>query len=306
MKRLTSEMQTMMTQLSQDPAASSANPEDLAKMGKELDDFTRKLEAEGIEPQDLLKAILGEDVGAQVARDAEKEHERRESQSQSRSPAKPSKPSSKAKSTLPPPPQPSSSSSTKAAFPNPPSKPATGFEESLRQTMNRLETSDKAASASTSQAPQSDNDLLASLLQTLDTSSTSENPDDLSRMFLSMMEQLTHREMLYDPMKELDAKFPAWLSANTPKLPAKDVIRFKNQQGIVREIVAKFEEKGYSDDDPGCREYIWERMQRMQAEGSPPEDLISSPFPGMGMGGMPDLGALGAGAEGGEAGCPTQ
>jgi len=65
--------------------------------------------------------------------------------------------------------------------------------------------------------------------------------------------------------------------------------------------VQKFEEKGYSDEDAGCREFIWERMQKMQAEGSPPEDLIANPFPGMG-GGIPGFGGGGEG----EPQCPTQ
>jgi peroxin-19 len=111
--------------------------------------------------------------------------------------------------------------------------------------------------------------------------------------------------MLYEPMKELDDKFPEWLAKKEKegKLAAEDMKRFRNQRGIVQGIVAKFEERGYSDDDPQCREFIWERMQRMQNEGSPPEDLIANPFPGIG--GLPGLGD-GAGAAGEDAGCPTQ
>jgi len=84
-------------------------------------------------------------------------------------------------------------------------------------------------------------------------------------------------------------------------LPADEKTRYENQRRIVSEIIGKFEERGYSDEDSRCREFIWERMQKMQAEGSPPEDLIANPFPGMGMPG------LGGGGEGGEdPQCPTQ
>ena len=327
MARLTSEMQTMMTQMSQDPTAAGASPEDIAKMGKELDDFTRKLEAEGIQPHDLLKAILGEDVGTQVAADAENERERRESQSHSRSPEKSSRPSkSKSKSKSSSKTTNSSTSTTTTKFNQP--KP-NAFEETLRRTMNRLETSDTAATAATTTTStnnKSEEDLLADLLRNLDPSGSSaaaldpNNPQansDLSSLFLSMMEQLTHKDLLYAPMKELDEKFPDYLSKHKSTLPKAEYTRFQTQQSIVREIVSKFEERGYSDDDPACREYIWERMQRMQGEGAPPEDLVSNPFPGMGGaggGGIPDLSALlgmgGAGGGGGDdaedAQCPTQ
>ena len=327
MARLTSEMQTMMTQMSQDPAAAGASPEDIAKMGKELDNFTRKLEAEGIQPQDLLKAILGEDVGTQVATDAERERDRRDSQSQSqsRSPEKSSKPSkSKSKSS----PKTTSNSTTTTSTSTSKSKQpkSNNFEETLRRTMNRLETSDTAATAATSTTTnnKSEEDLLADLLRSLDPSGSSASLDpnnpqgnsELSSLFLSMMEQLTHKDLLYAPMKELDDKFPTYLSTHQSTLPKAEYTRFTRQQSIVKEIVSKFEERGYSDDDPACREYIWERMQRMQGEGAPPEDLVSNPFPGMGgagAGGMPDLSALlgmGGGGGGGDdaedAQCPTQ
>ena len=285
MARLTSEMQSMLSHMSNDPAASSSSPEDLPKMGSELDEFTRKLEAEGIQPQDLLKAILGEETGAQVVQDAENERGRRESQSQSRSPEK-----SKAQ-------QPSTSSSTSTSKPN--TTTTTTFEETIRKTMQRMETSDAAATSAT-HAPKSEDDMLAELLKSMDSGNGSGN-EDISKMFLGMMEQLTHKDMLYDPMKELDEKYPEWLATNKSKLSADDAKRFKVQQGIVREIVGKFEERGYSDEDAACREYIWERMQRMQGEGAPPEDLIASPFPGMGA--LPGLGG-GEGSE--DPGCPTQ
>lgn len=131
-----------------------------------------------------------------------------------------------------------------------------------------------------------------------------ETDGDLSKMFLGMMEQLTNKEMLYEPMKELSTKYPSWLVDNPPpaKLSQAEHDRFSRQRVIVDEIVAKFEQTGYSDDDATCREFIWEKMQQMQGEGAPPEDLVTNPFPGMG---MPGLG-LGDGAEGLEDGCPTQ
>ncbi|KAK5051375.1 hypothetical protein LTR84_003027 [Exophiala bonariae] len=310
--RLTAEMSTVMSKFSMDPAVSTASPEDIAKMGQELEEFTQRMEAEGIQPEDMLKAILGEDAGSKVVDVAEKERDRRESESQpkSRSPEK-SRPkdqtSTTAESSSSQPKSPGKSKSKAKA------KPADSFEDTIRKTMARMESSSAAASSATqkSTAAKSEEDMLAEMLRALDAEGgggggAGGEDGDLSKMFLGMMEQLTNKEMLYEPMKELSTKYPSWLEENTPaknpKLTPSEHDRFSRQRVIVDEIVAKFEMKGYSDDDPKCREFIWEKMQLMQGEGAPPEDLVANPFPGMG---MPGLG-LGDGAEALEEGCPTQ
>ncbi len=278
MARLTAEMSSVMSKLSADPAVSAATPDDIAKMGRELEEFTAKMEAEGVQPEDLLKAILGEDTGTKVGEIATKEHDRRESESKSRSPEKSKRPeSSKGKSS------------------------GTSFEDTIRKTMARMESSSAAASSATAQSAKSEEDMLAEMLRALDSEGAGEGGDgdgDLSKMFLGMMEQLTNKDMLYEPMKELSTKFPDWLDQNKAKLPTEEYERFTRQQVIVTDIVGKFDHTSYSDDDPKCREYVWEKMQAMQAEGAPPEDLVANPFPGMGMPDMDDK-AL-------EEGCPTQ
>jgi peroxin-19 len=306
--RLQHEMSDVMSKMSLDPAASAATPEDIAKMGKELEEFTQKMEAEGIQPEDLLKALLGEDAGGKLGQEAHKERDRRESQeskSKSRSPET-SRTGEKEKPTT------STSSSTTSP------KPAASFESTIRSTLSRMDQSSaQATTQSQTQSQQSSEEaMLAEMLRSLGESSGADGTEDegeISKMFLGMMEQLTHKEMLYEPMKELSEKFPSYLSTNNPSTNPKSKIskdefeRFQRQQKIVNEIVGKFEEKGYSDDKPEDRSYIWEKMQEMQGEGAPPEDLVANPFPGMG-GGLGNLGGLlgGEGGEGGEEGCPTQ
>jgi len=100
------------------------------------------------------------------------------------------------------------------------------------------------------------------------------NEEDFSKMLLGMMEQLTNKEILYDPMKELHDKFPEWMEKNKDSVSKDDLARYKEQQKLVAEIVAKFDEKTYKDSSVTDREYIVERMQKMQAAGSPPADLV--------------------------------
>ncbi len=309
-----------MSKMSADPAANAATPDDLAKMGRELEEFTQRMEAEGIQPEDLLKAILGGEAGAKVGEIAHQERDRRESESKPRSKSTTIRETEKSRSPeasrIPEDDRPTSSSSSK-----PSTKKPKAFEDTIASTMARMsESSAAATTATTTQSAQkSEEALLADLLRSLDTGEGGDSADDgeLSKMFLGMMEQLTNKEMLYEPMKELSTKFPEWLAENKPsaskkKISQNDYERYTRQEVIVQDIVRKFEEKGYSDEDAKCREYIWEKMQEMQGEGAPPEELIANPFPGMGgMGGLGGLGGMlggGGGGEGapGEEGCPTQ
>ncbi|KAJ9631965.1 Peroxisome chaperone and import receptor [Taxawa tesnikishii (nom. ined.)] len=98
--------------------------------------------------------------------------------------------------------------------------------------------------------------------------------EDFNKMLLGMMEQLTNKDILYEPMKELHEKYPDWLSRNKDTLKKEDLTRYQEQQKLVSEIVGRFERSGYSDDNVQDRDYIIERMQKMQAAGSPPPDLV--------------------------------
>lgn len=281
MARLASEMSSVLGNLNPDPSASSASAEDISKMGSDLEEFTSAMEKQGVNPEDLLKAILGDATGTG---------------SQSLEPG--------TKETKP---QPSSGKPTK---PVSSSGEKEAFEETIRRTMERMQASDSHATKATTDptsggTSSEEEDMLATLLKSLESagggdSSAPDSEDSLSKMFLGMMEQLTNKDMLYEPMKELNAKYPEWLVSHKGKLPDEDYKRYEGQRGVVREIVAKFEEKGYSDEDSRCREFIWERMQKMQGMGSPPEDLIANPFPGM-MGGP----GGGVGKED-DVGCPAQ
>jgi peroxin-19 len=161
--------------------------------------------------------------------------------------------------------------------------------------------------------------MLAQLLKAVEAGAAGAGDEgDLSKMFMGMMEQLSNKEMLYEPMKELDVKFGPWLEKNKSNgsVPVDDMERFQKQAQIVKQIVTKFEERNFSDDDPKCREYVWERMQevsfsiwlfsafttdypKMQAAGNPPEELVSNPL-------MGDLGGAAAAAGAGVPDCPQQ
>ncbi|KAI9710217.1 MAG: hypothetical protein M1812_007489 [Candelaria pacifica] len=148
------------------------------------------------------------------------------------------------------------------------------FQETIRRTMERMQDSgEQAGAAATAEGT---DDILAQMLKEMQ-SGDLDGPDSeegFSKMLLGMMEQLTNREILYEPMKELHDKYPAWMDKNKSTVPPDDRRRYEEQQSLVGEIVGKFEERGYSDSKAADREFIVERMQRMQAAGTPPADLV--------------------------------
>ena len=217
-------MANMMTQ-----AANESGVSDNKAFESTIDDgaeaFSKKLEEAGVPPGDFFKELMNDVMKAEE--------------------------SSK---------QPNSSSGGAAASTEGgESASSDNFSDAIQQTINRMkESGDKATAAATEDG--SSDDLLAQLLKAVE---TGENDDggDFTKLISGMMEQLSNKEMLYEPMKDLNAKFPPWIEANRGKISESDMSRYQTQANYVSQIVAKFEEPGYSDEDHKCREYIWERMQ---------------------------------------------
>lgn len=141
------------------------------------------------------------------------------------------------------------------------------FQETIRRTMERMQTSGEQATAAA--AAEGSDDFMAELLRQMQAGGGpggelgEGSEEEFSKMLLGMMEQLTNKDILYEPMKELNDKFPEWMRENRDKVSKEDRERYELQQGLVAEIVAKFEEATYSDAKAEDREYIVDRMQKV-------------------------------------------
>jgi peroxin-19 len=137
------------------------------------------------------------------------------------------------------------------------------FQATIEKTMERMRLSGDNATAAA--ASSDTDDFIAEMMKAMQGSGLDGegSEEDFSKMILGMMEQLTNKEILYEPMKELDDKFPDWLEKNAAKTKEEDLKRYKEQQVYVKEIVARFEQKTYSDNNATDREYIVERMQKV-------------------------------------------
>ena len=136
------------------------------------------------------------------------------------------------------------------------------FQESIRKTMERIQASGEQANAAAQSEPP--DDMLAQMLKEMQSGdlNSAGNDEGFNKMLMGMMEQLTNKEILYEPMKELHDKFPTWMLRNSQTTGSDDMKRYKEQQRLVGEIVGEFERKGYSDSNSEDREFIVERMQQ--------------------------------------------
>lgn len=140
------------------------------------------------------------------------------------------------------------------------------FQDTIRKTMERMQASGASADAAAAEgAPSSEEDMIAQMMKELQAGGGmgGGGEEDFNKMLMGMMAQLTNKEILYEPMKELHDKFPAWMEKNKASTGKDDLARYEEQQSLVKEIVGRFERKGYSDDNDDDREYIVERMQKV-------------------------------------------
>ena len=199
-----------------------------------------ELSKSGMQPSDLMKLMLGEDVASGLAGDS----------------AGGSSGTGERANTQ---------GSTKLGKKADASQSGENFQDTIQKTMERLQQSgDKATEAAIEGG---DDDLLMQVLKAMEASGVNAEgeggDENLDKVFMGIMEQLSNKEMLYEPMKELHDKFGPWLKENKDKVSKEDLERYELQSTLVAEIVGKFEEPGFTDDNPEHRAYVWERMQKV-------------------------------------------
>lgn len=143
------------------------------------------------------------------------------------------------------------------------------FQDAILRTVRRMQDSGNIPNVEAAAGEGSD-DILAQMLEEMQNgdSSASAGEPEFSKMLMTMMEQLTNKDILYDPMKELNDKFPDWMSDNKGSVQADDLLRYQRQQRLITEIVCKFEESTYSDANAEDREHIVKRMQEVDYHNS--------------------------------------
>ncbi|KAJ0736420.1 putative pex19 protein [Helianthus annuus] len=96
---------------------------------------------------------------------------------------------------------------------------------------------------------------------------------ELESMMETMMQQLLSKQVLHEPMKEIEEKYPKWLQDNESKLNKTEYDRYFRQHQLIKELNMVYET------EPGNFGKIAELMQKMQECGQPPNDIVKELAP---------------------------
>ncbi|GAA5898104.1 uncharacterized protein JCM6883_000924 [Sporobolomyces salmoneus] len=189
-----------------------------------------------------------------------------------------------------------------------PSAPA-DFRDAIAASLSKMQSSSSTASQAAQQSQSSaENAGLASMLAGLsgmpDLSQLGDlgGEEGLQGMLDEMMKQLMSREMLYEPLKELSEKYPAYLALARSTLPPADLERYEKQYAVVVSIVQKFEEPGadkpleqQTEQEKALSQErtdeVVELVAKMNEYGAPPKQLMGEMPAGMELGpdGVPKI-----------------
>ncbi|KAL7666421.1 Uncharacterized protein ABC855_g79 [[Candida] zeylanoides] len=175
------------------------------------------------------------------------------------------------------------------------------FDEVMRDTVERMRKSGKNIDEQikTDQAAANPEDILTQLLAGMGGAGGAGGDLDMSKLLVDMLEQLSSKEVLYEPIKDLNTKFPEYLAQNESVIAAKDHANYTQQYEVTTQIVAIFEAPGYDDADKAQRDRVNVLLEALQDLGQPPKELVGE------AGEIPGLGGLGRSAAGaGDSGVP--
>ncbi|KAJ7594482.1 Pex19 protein family-domain-containing protein [Mycena floridula] len=157
------------------------------------------------------------------------------------------------------------------------------FQGKIQDTLKRLRENESNLKGDQPASSSDDPDSLQALLSALSDlnvdGSGGDSEEDMAGVLEGVMSQLMSKEILYDPLKELADKFPAFLANPPAPLEASERTRYESQLTCVRKILAVFDDPEYDEANPVTVEKTVNLMSEMQTYGSPPE-AVTGPIPG--------------------------
>ena len=138
------------------------------------------------------------------------------------------------------------------------------FPDTIQKTLERMQESGEKMTieAQTSQDKVIDASIARLMKIANDAADKGQNLD-IEEVFNDVIKEMATKEMLYEPMKDYDAKYGPWLEENKSKLPAEDYANYEKQSRVIKRIVQKFETADYSDEKPECLAAVWDLMQEV-------------------------------------------
>ena len=121
------------------------------------------------------------------------------------------------------------------------------------------------------------------------------NKNDSNIVVDNVMKQLLDKDLMYEPMREVCTRFPAYLAENKERLSQEEYTRYGKQYRYFQKIVHVYET------EPGNFDRLMELMQDIQEYGQPPAEIIKELAPDLQFdeGGIPIMDPIGGGGGGG-------
>ena len=159
--------------------------------------------------------------------------------------------------------------------------PDSGEEPDVDESINRLldginkasrepPTMPSSADIDPSQFEKFGEEMMSSIMKDFDKFGGMKDSDDAID---GVMKQLLSKDLMYEPMKEVSARFPKWLAENKEDLSEEDYQKYGTQYQYFQRIVHVYET------EPDNFPRIQELMQQIQDFGQPPVDIIRSLAP---------------------------
>ncbi|KAK4877800.1 hypothetical protein RN001_010306 [Aquatica leii] len=169
--------------------------------------------------------------------------------------------------------------------------------DQVQQTFQRMAAAAAAAVSNTSEGC-SDADFSASIADALrglaEDAENLQNPfseSDIRNMFAQsdgdqnafvpfmqgMMQSLLSKDVLYPSLKEILAKYPAWLEANGASLTDEERTKYEKQQQVMNQVCEQLEKESDTntlEEKQRQFETVLSLMQRLQDYGQPPTELV--------------------------------
>ncbi|KAG0042391.1 Peroxisome chaperone and import receptor [Gryganskiella cystojenkinii] len=160
------------------------------------------------------------------------------------------------------------------------------FQDRIAKTMDKLKDSSDQVDAQV--AEESEEALMAEMMKQMEGMAEG---GDFQNVLEGMMEQLMSKDILYEPMLDLQQKYPQWLKDNKDKISESEYARYEKQYGYVKEIVEFFDRPDFDDKSDSQAKSVIDLMQGMQDCGQPPADILDELAPGLEMGtdGIPKM-----------------
>ncbi|KNZ55378.1 hypothetical protein VP01_269g8 [Puccinia sorghi] len=175
--------------------------------------------------------------------------------------------------------------SSSSAHPTHPSSQneSQNFQAAIQETMEKLKQSDHSAKATNSPSVVGEEDEKLSALFEKMMGGENGLPDEnqLQTILQSFMEELMSKEIMYEPLKDMNRLFPDWIKENRSNLSPEDLQRYETQSEIIQQVLQKFEdpnwdteEKAGGDKFAANQKQVIDLLTKMQDCGPPPKEIL--------------------------------